>query len=33
MLVWLMNEARRRKLTGVELKDDRATVALPFRGT
>jgi ethanolamine ammonia-lyase small subunit len=34
MLVWLMTEARRRKLTGVELKDDRigtaaATQVLP----
>jgi ethanolamine ammonia-lyase small subunit len=26
MLVWLMTEARRRKLTGVALKDDRATI-------
>jgi ethanolamine ammonia-lyase small subunit len=28
MLAWLMTEARRRKLTGVELKDDRVPAAL-----
>ncbi len=25
MLIWLLTEARRRKLTGVGLKDDRLT--------
>lgn len=27
MLIWLLTEARRRKLTGVELKDDRGLIA------
>jgi ethanolamine ammonia-lyase small subunit len=32
MLAWLMTEARRRKLTGVALKDDRAAPAESFPG-
>ena len=30
MLTWLMTEARRRKLTGIALKDDRAAVEQSF---
>jgi ethanolamine ammonia-lyase small subunit len=30
MLAWLMTEARRRKLTGIALKDDRVPVAQSF---
>jgi ethanolamine ammonia-lyase small subunit len=30
MLAWLMTEAHRRKLTGIALRDDRATGALSF---